>query len=37
MANLCQCTHAQRVGLILGQRSSNGENYTIVCPTVTYL
>jgi len=28
MANLCQ-----RVSITLGQRSSNGQNYAIVCPT----
>jgi len=27
----------QRVSITLGQCSSNGKNYAIVCPNVTYL
>jgi len=32
MENLCQC-----VSVTLGQGSSNGQNFAIVCPNLTYL
>jgi len=32
MENMCQ-----HVSITLGQRSSDGQNYTIVCPNFTYL
>ena len=32
MKSLCQHVH-----VTLGQRLSNGQNYTIVCPNLTYL
>jgi len=28
---------SQRVSVTLGQRSSNGQNYAIVCTNLTYL
>jgi len=32
MKSLCQHVH-----VTLGQRLSNGQNYTIVCPNLTYV